>query len=197
MPRITLPLVDEHERPDVEEAIQVVNGAVNHRDATLTIEHDGSDGQPAVISHLITAPQYYRQHIADAFQTVDDMLQQGKVTITYSKSGYPSLEIATQTVASEYPIAHMDPAEEEQFQQAVNAVNTGIGSRHCRFESFLDYQANILFRYSIEDSAPNRDQLHQHINLIIDAVNTGKAVRVELPDGAVMLMPRWNLQRHR
>ena len=193
MPRITLQLVDDNELQAVEEAISVVSGAVTHCDAQLTVVNDGSNGQPAAIVHTITAPQYYRKHIDDAFQTVNSMLQQGKIAIAYSKHGSPKLEIATKTIVSDYPVAHMNPDEEQLFQDAILAVNTGIMSRHCHFESFLDQQAMIFFRYRIEDHAPNRDNLFQHIHRIIEAVNDGTALRVELPDGAVMLMPRWKL----
>ena len=89
-----------------------------------------------------------------------------------------------------YPVAHMTPEEETEFEQAVRTVNHAIMTRQCRFESDLDDEARIYFRYTLLDEAQDPKGILNAIHCIIEQVHAGRAVRIEMPGGGVMLMPR-------
>ena len=89
----------------------------------------------------------------------------------------------------------MHTDEENAFNQALATINQATRTHQCDFDSVLDDQANIFFRYSVQDDAADPRSIMDAIHKVVNAVFAGKAVRIKLPDGAVMLMPRWNINQ--
>ena len=105
-------------------------------------------------------------------------------------NGAPLIEAATITTSHHYPKAYMDEEEEGRFNADVAAINAAMGRRECSFETLLDDEAHIFFRYSVEPSAESRDEIMESISNVVEMVHSGKAVRVEMPGGGAMLTPR-------
>ena len=84
----------------------------------------------------------------------------------------------------------MTQDEKERFNEAVQAVNHAVATNQCHFESHLDTQNQVYFRYTIQDDAQDHSAIGENIDLIIKQVRQHKAMRIEMPEGGVLLTPR-------
>ena len=196
MPVITRPAMTPGEQAEFSQAAQEILLAQSDGYCRIDLCIDPS-GTPRIVSEN-HARGSRAAFLDDALTLARKALRDGKAVITHRKNGKPVLEPATITAKHLYPVAHMTPGEETSFQQAVETVNHAIRTRQCRFESDLDEEARIYFRYALLSSADqdtmDPQRIMDAIHLVIEQVHAGKAVRIEMPGGGVMLMPRWPIQ---
>ena len=84
----------------------------------------------------------------------------------------------------QYPVDHMDDLQEEEFNRDMQSINQAMTRGHCSFESILDYEARIYFRYRIADHLEEPQKLLDSIHRVIDHVHSGRALRIEMPGTA-------------
>lgn len=186
MPQVTLYIIDEDEIPAVQDAMRIVSEAIAHDDARM-IRPEGPDDKPAFYPSFDAR---YRSHIEPAIDAVNERIDAGEITVNLRPNHRPTLELATKTVSHHYPVAFMDDAQTEAFDQALSDVNAARRNGHCHFDTFLDDTARVIFRYGVQDDAPDRARIHEAIHTVIDAVHSGQAVYIEMPSGGVMITPR-------
>ena len=190
MPTVTRELMTPQEQLDFSQTMKeiLIAQADGYCKLHLSTKPDGT----SLIVNRNTPRGSRAEHLSQALDLAQTTLDEGKTTVTY-KNRTPNLEPATVTKKYFYPIKHMTPKEETRFQEAVVQVNHGIMTRQCAFESDLDDEARIYFRYTILEKAQGRTGLLAHIDFIITQVRAGKILRIEMPGGGVILMPRWPL----
>ena len=188
MPQVTLDLMTGDEKDELSRAAQEI--LIAQADGYCRLDlGEGPDGT-LLIRRQNGARGRRGEYLDEALMTVQAFLDEGKAAVTLRK-GRPLVEPAVINRTHHYPAAHMTGAEEEEFNAAVMTVNHAVRMRRCRFESFLDEWAHIGFRYAVEDDAADRQEIFQAIDLVIRMVHDGRAVRIPMPGGGVMLMPRW------
>lgn len=191
MPRVEIPCIEEHERETVEEALRIVSSAIIHDDMEIKLDTTVVPPKFSYKIHRNSGPYAeYGKHLDEMAKIIRDQINKGALAVTTSEYGNKIVE-NKRVVVSEYPDARMTDEEHDEFNDAINMINTGRYYKHCNFESFLDDTAHVIFRYSVSDDAPNKSELHDAIRLVIHMINEGKAVRVELPSNSVMFMPRF------
>lgn len=188
MPQVTLELMNEEEKRELSGHLTEI--LLGSADGYCSMEvRSRGDGSPYLESE-VHARGGRRENLEHALGAVQEALDQGKAGIT-EVDGRRMLGPATVTRTHRYPAAHMTGEEEALFDRAVRTVNSAMTAGRCRFESCLDDGARIYFRYAVEDDAPDRAGIFGAIDRIVNMVHDGKAVRIEMPGGGVMLMPRW------
>ena len=192
MPTSSRPAMNQAEQQEFSQAcLEFTLAKADGKLESLVLPNQ--DGIPQ-ISATIKVGGYTGAIIREAVDSVNRSLATGQANITDGPNG-PKIQMATITIKSELPTAHMDTDEENAFNQALATINQATRTHQCNFDSVLDDQANIFFRYSVQDNAADPTSILDAIHNVVNAVFAGKAVRVELPDGAVMLMPRWNINQ--
>ena len=193
MPVVTRELMTPEERTEFSRAAQEILLAQSDGYCRLDFR-PGPDGTCELISEN-HARGYRAEALEQALRTARGALRDGKATISQPRGSRTSrLEPATLRVQHDYPAAHMTPDEEAEFEQAVRTVNAAMAARRCSFESCLDDDARIYFRYGLRDSvrgSREAGEILEAIDLILRQVHEGRAVRIEMPGGGTMLMPRW------
>ena len=191
MPRIEIPCIEEHERETVEEALQIISSAVLHDDISIKLE---SDQVPPKFTYNIikTGAAYsgYCEYLESQADIILEQINKGSLTVVTDKYGSHKIIENKRVITSEYPKAFMTPEEETEFNNAIKVINYGRSDKQCKFETYLDDTAHIIFRYSVADDAPDKANLHNAIKLVINMINSGKAVRIEMPGNSIMLTPR-------
>ena len=191
MPEVTIPVMDEEELKQFGQAAQVI--LLAQADGLCRFDIGEDEEGHRVEGRLVADGFHRREEIQQALETVREALAQGRAMVTTDRQGRRSLAPAEITRRHAYPIAHMtEQEEEEEFNLDARAVNEAMMRRECNFESLLDDDARVYFRYSIADGAENRQELLDRIHRIVDHVHSGRALRIEMPGGGVMLMPRWH-----
>ena len=194
MPEVTIPVMDEEELKQFGQAAQVILLAQADGMCRFDIREDEKGHR--VEGQVVADGFHRREEIQQALETVREALAQGRAMVTTDPRGRRSLAPAEITRQHHYPIAHMTPEQEQEFHQDVGEINEAMMRQDCGFESLLDDDARIYFRYHIADGVENRQELLDRIHRIIDHLHSGRAVRIEMPNGGVMLMPRWHFQKH-
>ena len=189
MPAITTSAMTDQEQAQFSVAAQEI--LLAQADGYCRIDlRTGPGGAPRLTSEN-SAHGHREKALERALETTQDAIRAGKAVITQKPGRAPVLEPAMITKQHLYPMAYMTPQEESEFQAALEAVNQAVRAGQCRFESDLDQDARVYFRYSVHDNAENREEILGSIALIVQQVHAGKAVRIEMPNGGVMMMPRW------
>ena len=188
MPTVTIDTMTEEEKAGLSQHLTEI--LLANADGYCTMNVRSRENGSWYIESTVSARGGRAENLNEALRAVQEALDEGKADIT-QVNGKPMLGPAVITRTHQYPMAHMSPEEEAEFDQAVRTVNHAIMARRCRFESHLDDWAQIYFRYQVMDEAPDPHGILQAIDLIIMQVHAGRAVRIEMPGGGVMLMPRW------
>lgn len=194
MPEVTIELATKGEQDCLQEAMESISHARSWGDLEVTLQ-EGPDGPRLAAWH--GRGSMFKDEAESAVRIVNMLLAERKAVIDRGAGRSVRVVPATRTVWHHYPREHMSPQEEQQFHRDVETVNQGMRSGQCRFESYLDERAHIIFHYHVntnpEEEERDGDGTRHAIGRIVDAVHTGKAVRVEMPDGAVMITPRWKI----
>ena len=191
MPTITRDLMDPGELKEFSQALQEILLAQADGHCCLEVDDD-SPGEYGLRNLKSGQARGYKGKELDrAIRLVEQQLNSGGARIERRANGSPVIEAARTTTSHHYPKAYMDEEEERRFNADIQAINAAMNQRECSFETLLDDEAHILFRYSVKPGAENRDRTMESIFNVVDMVHSGKAVRVEMPGGGIMLMPRW------
>ena len=159
----------------------------------INIGTDPNGGTPRIVSRN-TARGTRAQDIDKALDIARHALEQGKATVDNTGAAKtPRLVPAEITTKHFYPVAYMTNEEETRFHQAVAEINQDLATRQCSFESDLDEEARVYFRYSVSDAADDPHRVLANIHLVINHVHWSRALRMEIPGGGVMITPRWRL----
>ena len=188
MPEVTIPVMDEEELKQFGQAAQVILLAQADGLCRFGIKVDEEGHR--IEGQVVADGFHRREEIQQALETVREALAQGRAMVQTDRQGRRQVAPAEITRRHAYPIAHMTKEQEEEFNLDARAVNEAMMRRECSFESLLDDAARVYFRYSIADGAENGQELLDRIHRIVDHVHSGRALRIEMPGGGVMLMPR-------
>ncbi len=190
MPTITRDAMHREELKEFSEASREI--LLAQADGYCRLEVDGDSPGEYELRNLESgqARGYKGKELDRAIRLVEQKLNSGGARMGRRANGAPLIEAATITTSHHYPKAYMDDEEEGRFNADVEAINAAMGRRECGFETLLDDEAHIFFRYSVEPSAESRDGIMESISNVVEMVHSGKAVRVEMPGGGTMLTPR-------
>ena len=187
MPTVTIDLMTDEEKERFSRAATDVLLANADGYCGMQVETD-PDGTYRLKTTNHARGERARE-LEEAFSVLRNALQEGKASVV-QRDGRSWID-PTITRTHHYPMAHMTPQEEVEFEDAFQRVIEAVGTKQCRFESDLDGWARIYFRYQLLDEAQDRGGILNAIDLVIRQVHAGKAVRVEMPGRGVLLMPRW------
>ena len=190
MPVVYLPAMDEETRGKFQEAQRQVANATLYGGLKLETERPNGD-KPRLIIRRTGKRAEDLQPIIQAVGILQEELDAGRATI--SKGG--RIVEAQVRRFHNYPVNYMTPSQEEQFYLEIKELNIAMSRRDCSFESFLDEEAQVFFRYSVADHADRREEILDRIHRVINHVHSGRAVRIEMDGNSVMLMPRWRLEQ--
>lgn len=187
MPQYTRDAMTEAETQLFAEYFATVNDAVEKRQLTVqfTQNPEGIHSAAYSINSNSSGPANAEQAVLNIVQLLND----GKITSTGGR--FPIFKPATVTITHHMPMAWFTPDQEQAFNQAIEAINSAQRLKHCVFDSLLSADAYPIFRYSVSPAAPDPTMLHDAIQLVIQSIHDGKAIRIEMPDGGTMLTPRW------
>ena len=191
MPVITVPAMTQQEHDEFCRAMQEILLAQADNLCSIDLRPDGDGAQQ--LSARVNRRSGRAQAIEQALDIARRALDSGKAVVN-SRNGIPRLDPAVIRKRHDYPVEYMTPEEQESFHRAVERVNRAVRAGECEFESDLDGEARIYFRYFVRDHARDRKELFDSIDLIVRQVHAGRAVRMEMPGGGVMLIPRWDLR---
>ena len=204
MPQVIIPAMDETQRQAFLEAQQEVSIAqtfgrlrldINTETSTGARENKESPERVTLQIKEMRAGLQEAQNIISSIAVIQEELDQGRAVLN-ERRGIPRIEEAQTLRTHHYPMDdHMTEAQEAEFNQDINDINAAQRQGHCKFESLLNDWAEILFRYQVSDNAPQKRQTLDSIQRVINHVHSGRAVRIEIPGAAIMLMPRWKLDR--
>ena len=191
MPTVTRDVMNQEELEEFYQATQEI--LLAQGDGYYGLEVDGDSPKEYRLRNLESsqARGYRGERLDRAIRLVEQQLNSSRARIERRANGTPVIEAARTTTSHHYPKAYMNEEEERRFNADIQAINAAMGQRECSFETLLDDEAHILFRYSVNPGAENRDRVMESISNVVDMVHSGKAVRVEMPGGGIMLMPRW------
>ena len=194
MPEVRIPAMDDTQRDRFQQALQEILLANADGMCRLVPEQrpDGATG----LRRKVSARGYRADAVNNAIDLVEEELLAGRAVITNQRpdgrtSHTPMIQEAEIIKHHHYPVDHMDDLQEEEFNRDVQSINQAMTRGHCSFESILDDEARIYFRYRIADHLEEAQKLLDSIHRVIDHVHSGRALRIEMPGGSVMLMPRW------
>ena len=190
MPTITRDVMDQEELKEFSEASREI--LLAQADGYCRLEVDGDSPGEYGLRNLESnqARGYKGKELDRAIRLVEQKLNSGGARTGRRANGAPLIETATVTNSHHYPKEYMDEGEENRFNADIGAINAAMGRRECSFETLLDDEAHIFFRYSVQPGSENRDRTMESISNVVDMVHAGKAVRVEMPGGGTMLTPR-------
>ena len=134
--------------------------------------------------------------ISNQIRIIESYLQTGKAVLSINKYGRQIVRPASYTIRYDYPISYFTSEEETYFNQCIDTINKVARNDQCKFKPFLDLNSRTVFKYSINDDYGNlesRLELQKKIQFVIQSVNNGKAICVELPNKHTMIMPRFKI----
>ncbi len=187
---------EEHEdrfRERFNDAVNLINHAQERGDCNLETWLD--DKSQVIFQYNINNYAKNQEEIQDAINLVYESIEKGKASRIEMSDGrvmmFPK-ESLTWTDGQQAE-EHDEADFRERFNDAVDLINQARMRSECRFESWLDDDDRVIFRYGISDDAGNRQELQEAMDLVVESVQQGKASRIEMPEGGVMMFPKGDL----
>ena len=187
MPEVTHRSMNENTRARFQAALQDVSLALADDKCTIaTTEH--YDGTITVRS-ITPRPSHASPWLLASIELIMEQLACGNAQVV-ERNGRPAIAERVTTTRHSYPAEHMTRLEEIQFNNDVEDINRAVRDRVCSFSADLDDNAQVVFHYALLQPSDRGQMVMEAIDRVIDHVHSGRAVRIELPGLAVMLMPR-------
>ena len=193
MPEVRIPAMTDEQRQRFQQALLNITLANADGHLSFRLQPDGT------FQREVSKRGFWGESINEDLDLVEQELREGRAVAAPRRGGAdrtPIIREAEIVRRHHYPIAHMTPEQEEEFHRDIREINEAMMRQDCGFESLLDDEARIYFRYHIADGVEEGSELLDRIHRVVDHLHSGRALRIEMPDDSVMLMPRWRLQKH-
>ena len=186
MSEVKHPAMDQKTRDRFHAALQDVSLALAEDKCTIaTTEHlDGS----ITVRAITPRPRYASPWLLASIELIMEQLTRGYAEAV-EQNGQAAIVQWVTTTSHSQPAANMTRLEEIQFTGDVDDINRAVRDGVCSFSADLDDNAQVVFHYALLQPSERGEMVMEAIHRVVAHVHSGRAVRVELPGVAVMLMP--------
>ena len=156
------------------------------------------DGVPYLRALPFDHPPVSSRH---SVQVLNAMIYKGLVEVEEAPDGHPTIHPKAQNPQlpprTDQPMDWMTPEETAQFDQAIETVRHHQSIGNCVFESWRDENTNLYTKTQVTEQAPEDDVgiIADALRIVSTRLHEGSAIRIPMPEGGIMYMARWNLNR--